>query len=192
METESQTGDDDGEPIVTIARYDQAAPAHIDRARLEAGGIPAIVANENQPGLLPFHAVVGGSVELQVFQRDVAAALETLNVDLSAETQRDPDADPDAPTPARETACPSCGSSRVDFVRRRGLWLLVPLVATLVFVSITVAFCSLLGLLLVIGLNEYRPRRMRCDECGRAFELLDRLPGAPGSRVRRGERPTYL
>jgi hypothetical protein len=174
--------------IITIARYDQAAPAHIHRARLEAAGIPAMVANENAPGLLIFHAIVGGSVELQVFERDAESALEVLRADIPAGPA---ETSPRIVADGGHPVCPSCGSGNVVSRNRNGLWFLLPLAAVGALFSVAVAFCSAVALLLLIGVQRSCDRRMRCRECGHRFESpfddrSHRSPSTLGNRTRLG------
>jgi hypothetical protein len=143
------------ERIITIARYDQAALAHVGRACLTAADIPAMVANDNQPGLLFFHAVVGHSVELQVFARDAQEALAILNEDVQPEKTGenrvfDDDASIVTGVPTRPVC--DCPVSRRNF--GRWIWPLYFGASRLVLVAFAIAIGPVFGLLLVRLLNR--------------------------------------
>ena len=185
--------------IVTISRYDQGVRAHIDRCRLEAFGIPAMVAGENQPGLFVFHAVVGKSVELQVFERDAERALEMLREgdegegladESSPREEDDGEATAGDGAPGEgEVVCPSCGGGELRKVGMGWVWTTAWVLLMLYASAIMVALGAL-ALVVIIYLH-YRTRRMRCEGCGRVFDYTERLPGEPGSRVARGRGETY-
>jgi hypothetical protein len=145
------------EKIITIARYDQAALAHVGRVCLEAADIPAMVANDNQPGLLFFHAVVGHSVELQVFERDAQEALAILLEDVQPEKTGETRVfDGDASIVTSVPTRPACDAP--VFRRNFGRWI-CPLflgASLLIFVlfAIVTGASHPLGLLLVRLLNR--------------------------------------
>lgn len=64
--------------MTTIATFNKPEDAHLLRMRLEAGGIPAFIQDENivQINWLVANAV--GGVRVQVADEDVAAARELL------------------------------------------------------------------------------------------------------------------
>jgi hypothetical protein len=186
----------DDQSIVTIARYDQAAYAHMARARLEAAGIPAMVAGDNQPGLLLFHAVIGRSVEVQVFERDADAALEILQSEAAPADAASVvgELEPDAAAPEDPAApvCPQCGSTRLTLQPRRGPWLTGLLLATLPVCMILVGLIAVpaLVLLLLLTLPGWG-RRWRCDACGADGLRAGSPPGLPGTRAQLGRRAGY-
>ena len=64
--------------MTTIATFNKPEDAHLLRMRLEAGGIPAFIQDENlvQIGWLLANAI--GGVRVQVADEDVASARELL------------------------------------------------------------------------------------------------------------------
>jgi hypothetical protein len=107
------TPDRDTEPVsdqlVTIARFDNAAHAHLYRQRLEIEGFQCFIQDEAVSRLVyPSLAMVGG-VKLQVCESDVPRLRELI--------QGDPElAQPggiDANALQTPEACPQCGSERI-------------------------------------------------------------------------------
>jgi hypothetical protein len=106
---------------VTVARFGLPLEAHILRTRLEAEGIPAVVADEHLVGSNPFLSTAVGGVRLQVptelrpIAEEVIAAVRDGKYDLEA--HRDRQAQPGGPG----IACPRCGGERA-VQERPGLW----------------------------------------------------------------------
>jgi len=137
------TTERDTEPVsdqlVTVARFDNAANAHLYRQRLEIEGIQCFIQDEAVSKLVyPNLALVGG-VKLQVCESDVPRLRQLI--------QGDPDlAEPggmDANALDTPDACPQCGSERISRLP----------------VSIFRA------LLLLMGARGGKPR-WKCGKCG--------------------------
>jgi rubredoxin len=84
--------------MITLAQFSKPEEAHLLRLRLEAGGVPAFVQDENLVQLNWLYSNAIGGVRVQVFEADLDAAKEIL-----AEHPLDE-------TPTR-IPCPHCGSS---------------------------------------------------------------------------------
>jgi hypothetical protein len=65
--------DDD---IVTFETFYDPILAEIIRAKLEANGIPCLVADENMGSIFPAYNQGGGGVKLKVFARDLEKCKE--------------------------------------------------------------------------------------------------------------------
>lgn len=63
----------------TIATFSKAEEAHLLRMRLEAGGIPAYLLDENIVQVNWLYSNAIGGVRVQVAEEDVAKALELMN-----------------------------------------------------------------------------------------------------------------
>ncbi len=93
--------------LVTIASYPDAIKAHLARGRLEAEGIPAVVADEYYISANWMMSNAIGGVKVQVPERFVASAAQVLR-ELDA-------GDFELPAEDREPLhCPRCGSSAVE------------------------------------------------------------------------------
>ena len=64
--------------LVTVASFPEAIEAHIYRNRLEADGIPCVLADENIVSNQPWHSIAYGGVKLRVRQEDAARAQEII------------------------------------------------------------------------------------------------------------------
>ena len=64
--------------LVTIASFPEAIEAHIYRNRLEAEGIPCVLADENIVSNQPWHTIAYGGVKLRVRHTDEVHAREII------------------------------------------------------------------------------------------------------------------
>jgi len=64
--------------LVTIASFPEAIEAHIYRSRLEAEGIPCVLADENIVSNQPWHTIAYGGVKLRVRHTDEMRAREII------------------------------------------------------------------------------------------------------------------
>lgn len=97
--------------LVTIARTERAADAHILRGRLEAEGIPAFVEHDHPVGAVLMATRAMNYVKLRVPVEHTRAAAELLQAVVDGELQLD-DADPDGYAVTkylRAPDCPRCG-----------------------------------------------------------------------------------
>jgi hypothetical protein len=83
--------------MITLARFSKPEEAHLLRLRLEAGGVPAFVQDENLVQLNWLYSNAIGGVRVQIFETDLDDAREIL-----CECPQD-----ETPTRLR---CPRCGS----------------------------------------------------------------------------------
>lgn len=98
------------EPLVTVRIFAAPWAAQLARARLEAAGIEAVVADEHLGRMFTLNTV--GGARLQVRQGDAAAAIDLLSreaalPELYLVTEDD----------AARPRCPGCRSDRVTFER---------------------------------------------------------------------------
>lgn len=70
---------------VTVGRYDFMPLAHIAMGRLEAEGIPCLLADEQLVQLDWLYSIAVGGIKLQVDRRYAERALEILATDYSAD-----------------------------------------------------------------------------------------------------------
>jgi len=106
-ELESELGHD----LVTIARFSHPTKAHIARAKLEAKGIWAFVADEHLIAANWLYSNAVGGVKLQVSERNAERALEILGIYLDRdESGKDEVKD-------EQVECPQCGSTNVRYER---------------------------------------------------------------------------
>lgn len=96
--------------LVTVARYSFPWQAHIDRARLEAEGIPAFVADEQTINMQWLYSDALGGVRLQVPSSWAEQAAVSLAQDHSLELSQSPG--------EAEAVCPECGGALQ--LRQRG------------------------------------------------------------------------
>ena len=87
--------------MITVATFSKPEDAHLLRLRLEAGGVPAYVQDENMVLLNWFYSNAIGGVRVQIGEEDIEEAKEIL---AEAPVVAD---DPTMPR------CPKCGSSRL-------------------------------------------------------------------------------
>jgi hypothetical protein len=97
---------DDNIVLVTVATFPEAIEAHIFRNRLEAEGIPSVLADENIVSNQPWHTIAYGGVKLRVRQQDQERAAEIIAGIRGIKTT----------APAR---CPVCQSDKIE-VKRNG------------------------------------------------------------------------
>jgi len=98
------------EPLITVRIFAAPWAAQLARARLEAAGIEAVVADEHLGRMFTLNTV--GGARLQVREGDVAAAIDVLSrqaplPELYLVTEDD----------AARPRCPGCKSDRVYFER---------------------------------------------------------------------------
>jgi hypothetical protein len=70
----------DDTPLVTLARYNSAGEAQLAQAQLEDAGIPAMLANADQSGLVPLFARTKGGVQVKVSADRADAARDVLGL----------------------------------------------------------------------------------------------------------------
>jgi hypothetical protein len=84
--------------MITIARFSKPEEAHLMRTRLEAGGVPAYVQDENMVQMDWLYSNAIGGVRVQILEEDIDDARAIIQeppvVDTTNDTQ----------------ACPSCSS----------------------------------------------------------------------------------
>ncbi len=92
--------------LTTIASFREAHNAHIAKARLEAEGIPAFVADEFLSSVQWFYSDAIGGVKIQVPRAYAERAREVVTTDRSADLARL------RVVPKRPLApvCPACGA----------------------------------------------------------------------------------
>lgn len=69
--------------MITIATFDFLTDARIAMGRLQAEGIPCVLADENLVQTDWLYSIAVGGIKLQVAPEDVARALEVLGTDYS-------------------------------------------------------------------------------------------------------------
>lgn len=85
--------------MFTIATFSKPEEAHMLRLRLEAGGVPAYIQDENMVQMDWLYSNAIGGVRVQIGEDDVDRAKEILQ-DPGAETE-----------PAEMPGCPKCAST---------------------------------------------------------------------------------
>jgi hypothetical protein len=67
--------------VVRLTLSDTSFEANLIKGRLESEGVPCFLANENITTLLPhFNRMLGGGVQIMVFERDLEKASEILGL----------------------------------------------------------------------------------------------------------------
>lgn len=84
--------------MITIARFSKPEEAHLFRHRLEVGGIPAYIQDENTVQMDWLYSNAIGGVRVQISEEDIEEARELLQESAAAEEE------PCNP------ACPKCDS----------------------------------------------------------------------------------
>ena len=135
---------------VTIATFVVPTEAHLARTRLEAGGIPSILANEFLARVLPAMAV--GGVRLMVAPADARRARNLLRPQPQLVVVAEPGAEA---TVEGERICPRCRSFDVYFFAHDG------------------GYSALLHLFFGF-LRPWRSHKWVCKECG--YEWKERSP----------------
>ena len=64
--------------MITVASFSKPEEAHLLRLRLEAGGVPAFVQDENMVQMDWMYSNAIGGVRVQIAEEDVARAKEIL------------------------------------------------------------------------------------------------------------------
>jgi hypothetical protein len=103
--------------LVTVATFPEAIEAHIFRNRLEAEGIPCVLADENIVSNQPWHSIAYGGVKLRVRQQDQERAADII-------------AGIRGVRPMEVARCPVCQSDKIEVKRNANL---VKKVLTLLF-----------------------------------------------------------
>ncbi|HEY5793111.1 MAG TPA: DUF2007 domain-containing protein [Chthoniobacterales bacterium] len=65
--------------MITLARFEKPEEAHLVRMRLEAGGVPAFIQDENSIQIQWMYSNALGGVRLQIAEEDFERAKEILN-----------------------------------------------------------------------------------------------------------------
>jgi predicted nucleic-acid-binding Zn-ribbon protein len=118
-------GEDNNIVLVTVATFPEAIEAHIYRNRLEAEGIPSVIADENIISNQPWHSIAYGGVKLRVRAQDQEKALALINeirhglITQPGQDEADMDENYEAPT------CPVCNSQRLRQKQISGIWSLI-------------------------------------------------------------------
>lgn len=84
--------------MITIAQFSKPEEAHLLRMRLEAGGVPAFVLDENIVQMDWLYSNAIGGVRLQIAEEDAERAQEILGEE------------PPEALPSDRPVCPACGS----------------------------------------------------------------------------------
>jgi hypothetical protein len=135
--------------LVTIGIYSHPYEADLAKARLEAEGIVAFVADEFLVNLNWLYSNALGGIRLQVPEPDMEMAQQMLSDDASQEVQ-DSSFDEE-----HALACPKCGSKATEYVD---------------LVARRVTYLSWL----VVGFPILRFRnRMRCSKCRFAWKIKE-------------------
>jgi len=138
--------------FVTVRAYRDVVDAEVARAVLEAGGVDAIVVDDDLVAVQWQYSLAIGGVKVQVDVRDLGRAEALLREDRSAEAFRS------AGIPGDEDAaerCPACGAASGRSHRSRRRW---------------AAAAYLTGLPLLLG-----RRGWRCEACHHGWSR----PGTP-------------
>jgi hypothetical protein len=93
--------------LITVASYPDAIKAHLARGRLEAEGIPAVVADEHYVSANWMMSNALGGVKVQVSERMVERAVQVLRELDAGEFAL-------AEESREESHCPRCGSSAIE------------------------------------------------------------------------------
>jgi hypothetical protein len=128
--------------MITIARFSKPEEAHLLRLRLEAGGVPAYIQDENMIQMDWLYSNAIGGVRVQISEEDIAHAQEILQEPLFEDISLD------LPT------CPSCSSRRTapDELPRR------------------ISFLSILLLSFPLPLKASKTK-WRCLDCNHTWKL---------------------
>ena len=94
--------------LVTVATFPEAIEAHIYRNRLEAEGIPAVLADENIVSNQPWHSIAYGGVKLRVRAQDAEQAKILIQQIRHGNSN---------PAPIAAEVCPACGSDNIKLKR---------------------------------------------------------------------------
>jgi hypothetical protein len=103
--------------LVTVATFPEAIEAHIFRNRLEAEGIPCVLADEHIVSNQPWHSIAYGGVKLRVRRQDQERAADIIAGIRGVRRME-------------VARCPVCQSDKIE-VKRNGN--LVDKVLTLLF-----------------------------------------------------------
>ncbi|KAA5546532.1 putative signal transducing protein [Adhaeribacter rhizoryzae] len=118
-------GEDNNIVLVTVATFPEAIEAHIYRNRLEAEGIPSVIADENIISNQPWHSIAYGGVKLRVRAQDQEKASALINeIRHGLITATDESEDYEALT------CPVCNSHNLKQKQITGIW---PLIKSILF-----------------------------------------------------------
>lgn len=126
----------------TVATFSFPYEAHIARARLQAEGVPAFVADENTINMQWLYSDALGGVRVQVPAEHLTKAREILAHDYSADLEAEQGAD--------NTRCPACGGTDLSPITQ----------------GKRMAF--LMFLLVNFPLWSTEPR-LQCDKCSHKF-----------------------
>lgn len=152
--------------LVTIARCRQGLEANLIKGFLESEQISAVVTNEHLVGINWLYSDAVGGVEVRVETSDADSAISLLRDGIAdLETDHEADAADGVEADALdevnvESTCLECGSTKV--APRPGsifkaLW-------AMLIVGISVVEIPMLIVALPLAA---RPRRQRCQDCGR-------------------------
>ncbi len=90
---------------VTVGSYSFPHEAHLARAKLEAEGIPAFVADEHTINMQWLYSQALGGVKVQVPEQFAEQARELLEEDLAQQ-----------PVEHELTTCPECGVAEFEYL----------------------------------------------------------------------------
>ena len=111
--------------LVTVATFPEAIEAHIYRTRLEAEGIPSVIADENIISNQPWHSIAYGGVKLRVRAQDQEKALAIIN-----QIRYGQDLDTPEAKEYQAPECPVCNSRNLKQKQVSGIW---PLIKSILF-----------------------------------------------------------
>lgn len=130
--------------LITVACFPDAIQAHLARGRLEAEGIPALVADEHYVSANWMMSNAIGGVKVQVSERMATRAADVLRQLDAGEFAIDDAERPDG-------VCPRCGSAAIEI--HTASWRL-----------------ALLGLHLLQLPLPFRRSRHACRSCGHRWD----------------------
>jgi hypothetical protein len=140
--------------LVTIASFTDPHAAYLAKARLEAEGIHAFVADDALVQMNWLYSAAIGGVKVQVDENDERDAARILNEDHRAELTSNDEAEL---SPDVDPACPRCASTTVGLQR-------------------IARFGVALTLLLGFPVKPLEPR-LRCSRCGHTWKPTDDSTG---------------
>lgn len=77
--------------MITLARFEKPEEAHLVRMRLEAGGVPAFLQDENSIQVQWMYSAALGGVRLQIAEEDFEQAKEILEAPAIPEAEFRPE-----------------------------------------------------------------------------------------------------
>lgn len=134
--------------LVTIAIFDLAHDAHLLAAKLDANGIPSVIADELTNTINPLYTQATGGIKVQIHEADIQRAQEVLG-EIKAHGYLDSE--------GGQVQCPKCHSKKLSKAVRG-----------------TKSLKSWLGFFvgaLVASHPLHTDALVICDDCGHRFDL---------------------